>query len=59
MEDHPNVMIQKKRGSFAPLGGADGIRTHDFYLAKVALSQLSYGPSDCNYRTTIQTMQAV
>ena len=26
-------------------GGGDGIRTHGFYLAKVALSQLSYAPT--------------
>ena len=26
------------------LGGPDGSRTHDFYNANVALSQLSYGP---------------
>ncbi len=25
-------------------GGPDGSRTHDFYNANVALSQLSYGP---------------
>ena len=28
------------------LGGGDGIRTHDLYIANVALYQLSYTPEE-------------
>ena len=34
-------------GFAAKIGGADRDRTDDLKLAKLALSQLSYGPVDC------------
>ena len=37
------------------VGGAGGIRTPDFRLAKAALSQLSYGPTWCGGRWWTRT----
>ena len=39
--------VDLRGGSFlVDVGGSDGARTHDILLAKQALSQLSYTPSD-------------
>ena len=53
-----------RHGSIDNNGGDDGNRTHDIYLAKVALCQLSYVPlrealryrTDCVVRTTFSVV---
>ena len=44
-------LVKKERYFFKTMknGGAEGIRTPDIFLAKEALSQLSYSPIDQNY----------
>jgi hypothetical protein len=46
-----SILLERVAGYRAPLAphlaqpcGADGIRTHDLYVANVSLSQLSYSP---------------
>ena len=43
--DWPGRQLRQKEGlAWSCAGGDDGNRTHDIYLAKVALCQLSYVP---------------
>ena len=49
---HPYGNLKKNSRSAEPVGGGDGIRTHDPLRAKQMLSQLSYAPSQWLYDQT-------